>query len=574
MPVLHLDLTACQQHLVRVRISHTPRHPRLVVGLPTWTPGSYLIRDYVRQLEGLAIQQAGQALAPRRMTPSSWHLELPSLEPIEISYTLLAAELTVRTCHLTDAHGFLVLAAVALEIEGERWSDHRLQLTLPPSWQAFVPLPETPGGGWLARDFDQLVDTPIEVGPHRSHAFSVAGIPHRWVSWGQLLHGGDLVENDPLWLEHLERICLACCRLMGVDRPVASAYLFVLHLTDSGYGGLEHDLSSVLQFGRRSLARPDGRNKLLQLVAHEYLHQWNVRRLRPAELTPYRYDQAVVVPSLWFAEGITSYVDQLLPHSAGCCTEADVIAGLGNELSRYLLNQGRRIQSLRASSEEAWVKLYRPDAFSPNSQVSYYLKGAVLALVLDLHLRRHGSGLPIPLRELWASHGAVGRGYREADLIAAFARHAADLADLLPSWLASQEDPPLVAYLAEMGLCLQAKLGDSQGLGCRLEPGPGGPCAVGVQREGPAARAGLTVGDEWLALDGVRLRTPEDAAELLRADLPLHAHQLIFCRDGLVRSTTISPDPPTPERWSLLLDPAATETMAEQRRRWLTLEAP
>ncbi|MCP9805398.1 M61 family metallopeptidase [Cyanobium sp. T1B-Tous] len=577
MPAFHLDLTACHQHLVRVRLSHTPTRPSLGFTLPGWTPGSYLIRDYVRQLEGLTVVQAGQSLEPRRLTPSRWQLELPTLEPLEISYTLLAADLTVRTCHLNGDHGFLALAAVLLELDGERWSPHALQLNLPPDWQAFVPLPppdRAGSEGWVAATFDQLVDTPIEVGPHRSHPFQVAGVPHRWVTWGADLAGVDPLESDPLWLTDLEQVCLACCRLMGVERPAAPHYLFVLHLTDSGYGGLEHDLSTVLQFGRRALARPAGRRKLLQLAAHEYLHQWNVRRLRPAELTPYRYDQAVVVPTLWFAEGITSYVDQLLPHSAGCCTEAEVLEDLGADLSRYLLSPGRQVQSLRASSEEAWVKLYQPDAHSPNSQISYYLKGAVLALVLDLHLRRAGSGLPRVLRELWASHGAVGRGYREADLIEAFARQAPDLAERLPRWLDSCEDPPLQACLADVGLRLQPKLGRSQHLGCRLEAGADGVTLARVAREGPAVRAGLAVGDEWIALNGVRLRGVDDCMELFQPEAPLTAHQLLFCRDGLVRSTTLLPEPPSVESWRLEIVPETAVATAPQRRRWLTLEAP
>jgi predicted metalloprotease with PDZ domain len=402
----------------------------------------------------------------------------------------------------------------------------------------------------------------------------VAGVPHRWVTWGTDLAGADPLDSDPLWLTDLEQVCLACCRLMGVEQPAAPHYLFVLHLTDSGYGGLEHDLSTVLQFGRRALARPGGRRKLLQLAAHEYLHQWNVRRLRPAELTPYRYDRAVVVPTLWFAEGITSYVDQLLPHSAGCCTEAEVLEDLGADLSRYLLSSGRQVQSLRASSEEAWVKLYQPDAHSPNSQISYYLKGAVLALVLDLHLRRAGSGLPQVLRELWASHGAVGRGYREADLIEAFARQAPDLAEQLPRWLASCDDPPLQACLADVGLRLQPKLGRTQELGCRLEAGAGGVTLARVAREGPAVRAGLAVGDEWIALNGVRLRSVDDCMELFRPEAPLTAHQLLFCRDGLVRSTTLLPEPPSVESWQLEIVPETAEATAPQRRRWLTLQTP
>ena len=580
MPELFLDLTACHQHLVRVRLRHTPSHPSLGFSLPGWTPGSYLIRDYVRQLEGLTVMQAGRTIEPRRLTPSRWQLELTSLEPLEISYTLVAAELTVRTCHLDGDHGFLALAAVALELEGERWSPHTLQLSLPVGWQAFVPLPAAAGappadgaaGSWIAHDFDQLVDTPVEVGPHRVHHFSVAAVPHRWVTWGSDLLGADPLESDPLWLSDLEQVCLACCRLMGVEQPPAPHYLFVLHLTDNGYGGLEHDLSTVLQFGRRALARPGGRRKLLQLAAHEYLHQWNVRRLRPAELTPYRYDRAVVVPTLWFAEGITSYVDQLLPHSAGCCPESEVLEDLGADLSRYLLSPGRGVQSLQASSEEAWVKLYRPDAHSPNSQISYYLKGAVLALVLDLHLRRAGSCLPVVLKNLWDSHGVVGRGYRQDDLIQAFARQAPDLAELLPRWLNACEDPPLHASLAEVGLRLQPQHSRSQELGCRLEAGTGGLKLVWVGRDGPAARAGLAVGDEWIALNRVRLRNLEDCMDQFREETPLTAHQLLFCRDGLVRSTSLLPESPAVESWRLEIVPETAEATAPQRRRWLTLE--
>ena len=367
MPLLQLDLRASNQHLVGVCVSHTPTNPILRLSLPAWTPGSYLIRDYVRQLEGLRVNQQGIPQELRRTSPSSWEVGLQNLEPLEIHYQLVATELSVRTCHLTADHGFLALAAVAIQIEGERWNPHGLQLQLPAGWSPYVPLPETGNGskeadGWIAADFDQLIDTPIEVGPHGAHGFSVAGVPHRWVTWGQTLLGDDFIAADPLWLADVERVCQACCALMGVNQPAANHYLFVLHLSENGYGGLEHDSSTVLHYGRKALAKADGRRKLLQLVAHEYLHQWNVRRLRPAELTPYRYGDPVVIPTLWFAEGITSYVDQLLPYAAGLTTAESVLEDLGADLSRYLLSPGRAVQSLLESSQEAWVKLYKSDA--------------------------------------------------------------------------------------------------------------------------------------------------------------------------------------------------------------------
>ena len=575
MPHFHLDLRASHQHLVQVHLRHRPKLPILRLSLPSWTPGSYLIRDYVRQLEGLEIAQGGTSLDVIRTGTSTWQVELPDLSPVDLRYRLVAPELTVRTCHLTSDHGFLALAAVALLIEGERWSRHTISLDLPEGWKGFVPLPPS-AEGWCANDFDALIDAPIEAGPHQEHAFSVAGVPHRWVGWGRDLMGRDLAA-DPQWLVDVERVCLACCRLMGEERPAADSYLFVLHLTADGYGGLEHDNSTVLQFGRRALAKPDGRRKLLQLVAHEYLHQWNVRRLRPAELTPYDYGQAVVVPTLWFAEGITSYVDQLLPHAAGITSQASVLEDLGADLSRYWLTPGRAVQSLKASGEEAWVKLYKSDAHSFNNQISYYLKGAVLALVLDLHLRRHGACLPQVLQALWQSHGRWGRGYGEADLLACFASFCPELRNLLPVWLQSCSDPPLEEYLVDVGLKLVPERASHCDLGATFEA----PMASGsdlrvqrIQRNGPACAAGLMVGDELVAIDRQRVRSTDDLTALLTPDWANQERCFLVCRDQQLRELLVTPAPVGIKAWSLQSDPDATDHQLQARQRWLALQVP
>ena len=291
-PLLHLDLTAARQHLVAARLVFVPRTSPVELRLPGWTPGSYLIRDYVRTVEAVEARQNGSALPCRRTGAASWRLEPRGSAPVEIRYQILAGELSVRTCHLDADHGFLTLAGVAMQVQGERWNAHRLRLTLPEGWQPFLSLPLESEGVWRARDYDQLIDAPLEAGPHPSHAFAVDGVPHRWVTWG-----GDPPATDPAWLTDVERVCRSCCRLMGTERPPSEdPYLFVLHLLEEGYGGLEHDQCTVLQYGRRSLARPDGRRRLLQLVAHEYLHRWNGRRLRPAELTPIDYDGPMLVP--------------------------------------------------------------------------------------------------------------------------------------------------------------------------------------------------------------------------------------------------------------------------------------
>ena len=568
MVEVHLDLNDPQSHLVGVRLRCRPRLRRIRLDLPGWTPGSYLIRDYVRQLEQLSAQQDGQPLLLQRLGPASWSLELdPEAGALEIRYQVMATELSVRTCHVDAEHAFLALAAVVLELEGERWSPHHLSVSLPADWHVFTPLSGGPERGWTARDLDQLLDSPLEAGPHQEHRFALAGVEHRWVTWAGPA-GADrwLLTQIPQLLDDVARVCGSCCALMGVERPAADHYLFVLHLLDEGYGGLEHDDSTVLVYGRSRLLQPEGYRRFLQLVAHEYLHQWNVRRLRPAELTPIDYHRPTPVPSLWFAEGVTSYFDQFLPLAAGLSDQEALLHDLGEDLSRYLLTPGRRVQSLRSSAQEAWVKLYKADAYAADSQVSYYLKGAVVALCLDLHLRQRQSSLPQVLQRLWRSHGAIGRGYSEADLLAAFAQACADLATLLPAWLNGLDDPDLDGYLSCVGVKLEAAMASSPWAGLTVAAEAGGVVAKRVWRHGPAERAGVMVGDELIAIDDRRLRTSDDLAKGLRPDV---TQELLLCRRSQLRRLSLTPLPAQVESYRLVMLESVDAQTLQRREQWL-----
>ncbi|QEY31709.1 M61 family peptidase [Synechococcus sp. RSCCF101] len=569
MVAVELSLEEPGRQLVSVSISWTPHHRRQVLQLPSWTPGSYLIRDYVQWLEDLQLSQNDAPRAVRRIAVNRWQVDLPHLEPLTLRYRIQASELTVRTCHLDRSHGFLALAAVVMEVEGQRWTPHQLSLNLPEDWHAFLPLPERApedGGGWLAADFDALVDTPLELGPHLSQTFEVRGVPHRWVCWSEAPEPG--LPSD--WIALLQAVCDRCCELMGEAAPAAERYLFILHLLEQGYGGLEHDLGSVLQFSWRDLAEADGLRHLLQLAAHEYLHQWNVRRLRPRALVPYDYGGPVITADLWFAEGITSYLDLFLPLHIGQAREADLLSDLGRDLSRYRLTPGRHHQSLSLSSQEAWVKLYRRHDNAADSQVSYYLKGAVVALCLDLHLRRHGQALLTVLRSLWQRFGRHGGGYSREDLISAFAATAADLALLLPIWLDDCEDPDLDGYLADVGLALRPHSAAGAALaGLRVSADGGAPLlARRVERDGAAARAGCLSGDELLALDGWRLRRPEDLDQQLR---PGSRQELLISRRGRLHSLPLHCAESGTGHWTLELNDAAPPDAHRARERWLQL---
>jgi predicted metalloprotease with PDZ domain len=272
------------------------------------------------------------------------------------------------------------------------------------------------------------------------------------------------------------------------------------------------------------------------------------------------------VPSLWFAEGVTSYLDQFLPLTAGLSEPDDLLSDLAEDLSRYRLTPGRGVQSLRESSQEAWVKLYKADAYSADAQVSYYLKGAVVALCLDLHLRRSGGSLMQVLRQLWLSHGRWGRGYSEADLVEAFAQQAPDLAARLPRWLRDLDDPDLDGYLSSVGLVLEAEMASTPWAGVTARQETCGLTAARVVRGGPAEQAGVMVGDELVALDQQRLRTPEDLQRALRTN---RSQTLLIARRSQLRSLVLCAQSPQVERYLLKRGLDATNEQLDAQQRWL-----
>ena len=561
-PHYALDLREPQRHRIQVTLSLTPVRGQLQLQLPCWTPGSYLERDYVRHLEGLWAQQGSQLIEVERSSRHSWTLHgLRPDEPLQVHYAVLGVEASVRTNWLDAESGFLTAAAWALEVEGCRWQPHSLSLQLPPAWQVATSL-QPKANGWQARDYDQLVDAPLALGALQELTFNVGGVPHRWVWQG-------LSQPAPLaaWHEDLHRLCSAVCALLGSSRPVSDAYLFMTRFTAGGYGGLEHDDCTALMFCRREFGTVAGTRRLLQLAAHEYLHQWNVRRLRPRQLRPYRYGGAVLVPELWFAEGVTSYYDQLVLLHAGLCSEEDYLTDLAKDISRLLTTPGRRVQSLLDSGTEAWVKLYRADAHSSNQQVSYYLKGTLVALLLDLHLLARGSGLHGLLQRLWQRFGVAERGYSQADLMAAVAELDPELETLLNGWLTGVDELPLDGYLKTVGLNLTPDTSTVAFSGLHLELVDAQLLVRRVVRDSPGEDAGLSPGDELLAINGERLRRTEQFEQWLQ---PGVEQNLLVCSDGRVRTVPIQPRAPQPSSWSLRIDPQASEAACRLRSHWFS----
>ena len=559
-PTFRLDLRQPQTHRFSVQLNFRAQQVRESISLPSWTPGSYLEREYVRHLEGLQAWVDGQPVRLDRRSRHLWWLDdVPIGAEVELRYSLLAVEASVRTNWLDVETGFLTAAAWAMAVESQRWQPQQVSVLCPQDWQVATSLEPT-AEGWRALNYDVLVDSPFALGDLQELSFSVGGVPHRWV-WQGLQRPAPL-QN---WQEQLPKICAATCALLGAERPVSDDYLFMTRFSANGYGGLEHDDGCALMFSRRELAAATGQRQLLQLAAHEYLHQWNVRRLRPVGLRPYRYGQAVLIPELWFAEGVTSYYDQLIVLQAGLCSEEAYLEDLSKDLSRFLSTPGRHVQSLLESATEAWVKLYRRDAHSDNQQISYYLKGALVSLLLDLHLLAQGQGLHVLLQQLWLRFGRAGRGYSQADIEQLASELDPQLPALLRSWLTGVDDLPLSGYLKSVGLDLCPDPVETPYCGWQLSFSEGQLTISKVDRDSPAELAGLSPGDELLALDAERLRSAEQLNHLL---ITGGSNEVLFCRDGAVRSTELRPSAPQPCRWTLRLDPTASEAACRLRRSW------
>ena len=558
---IHLDLREPECQTVQVSLSWVPETLHQTWQMPVWTPGSYTVRDHVQHLHSLRLECEGRSVPIRRVAPSRWQADLTHLAPLTLRYAVEARHLTVRTCHLDPDLASLCLAGLAMEVEGCRWSPYQLTVSTPESWSVHVPL-DPSGDGWSAADFDALADSPVHAGPFEARHIRVLDHQHQL-----LLIGAPPAGWPPSFQDDVVAVCEATCRLMGTPPPAGDTYQLVLILLEQGYGGLEHDHGTVLHYSWAALEKPEGYRQLLQLIGHEYLHQWNVRRLRPAELRPYHYGSAVISEGLWFAEGITSYFDLALTMLAGHSDRPTYLADLGEELSRVQLTPGRRVQSLSDSAREAWVKLYKATATSRDTQVSYYRLGAATAFCLDVRLRRRNSSLASLLRRLWGSHGISARGYHRTDIQALLAESDPSLSDDLATWLDQPDSLPLDACTQELGLRLDPEMCSSPDPGMTLRDDGGAVLVSRVRPNGPAAKAALVPDDEVIAVHGRRLRRMSDLSCLLRGATPV---PIVYARRGCLAETQLIPDEAV-DRWRLSWDPGASPSQRALRDQWFQI---
>ncbi|GJM20959.1 MAG: peptidase M61 [Planctomycetota bacterium] len=402
-----------QAHRVHVRLQVSDLEGDTVnVSMPVWTPGSYLVREYSRHvLDFAASTPDGAPLAASKTAKNTWEVQLNGAHELVVDYQLYANELSVRTNHVNAEHAFLSPAATFLRVPERDDQPLSVRVETPEDWEVYTELRQRGEGAnasWYAADYDTLVDAPFEIGPHREERFEVNGVPHRLV-----IAGEGVVDTERLATD-LQRVSEEVATIFG-NMPFDD-YTVILVLTDGQGGGLEHKNSNVSMVSRWAFTDDDRYRGLIELLAHEYFHAWNVKRFRPAALGPFDYDAENYTGDLWTAEGITSYFDELSTLRAGFGNVNKYFESRAKAFRNESERPGSGRMSLLESSFDAWIKLYRPDENSTNSAISYYSKGALVCLMLDLRMQRLSEGrvsLRDALRLGWERYTERGVGFPE-----------------------------------------------------------------------------------------------------------------------------------------------------------------
>lgn len=527
--------------------------PRVEVSLPAWTPGSYLVREYSRHLQNFRC-----VLPWEKINKNTWHIHVPTTTTeIVIEYSIYGYDLSVRTSHLDTTHGYFNGACLFLMYGPARQQLHELYLVPPNNhWQITTSL-RAEADYFVAQTFDELVDSPVEMGTHELHNFMVLDKVHQLAIWGKGNYNSSLLVQD------IQHIIETVAALFG-GLPYTN-YLFILHCGDS-YGGLEHKDSTTLLFPRLQFQPTEKYEKFLQLVAHEFFHAWNIKRLRPETLDNFNYNQENYVSVLWFCEGATAYYDELLCYRAGFYNEKRYLNLLSDAITRLENTPGKEVQSLTQSSFDAWIKLYRPDENTNNSSVSYYLKGQIIIWLLDLIIRTHSThSFDTVFQRLWQNYQqSGGKAYSEADLWRVIEAVAGiDLTDFYKKYLTGTTPIPYQDFLTPFGLQLKLQQDAYPYTGLRL--GEDKAIIKFVETNSPAQRSGLAPGDELVALEGYRV-TPKNWLEL--TNLKPAVTVTYFRRDELLESA-LTFGATRPNRYSLHPMTEATPQQRERYERWL-----
>ncbi len=586
-------------HYVEVEAVYpTAGAPQITLMMAIWTPGSYLVREYARNVEDVAARAVGKEETPlkfEKVRKNRWRIETGGAAAVKVTYRVYARELSVQG-NWVDA-GFTLLngAPTFLTLADEKAArPHHVKLMLPTHWaKSFCGLPNAPGNDphhYVAPSYDDLVDCPIYAGNPTVHEFQVDNKPHYLVNEGE---AG--VWDGPRSAQDTQAIVQAQRDFWGF-LPY-DKYVFFNLLTETG-GGLEHKNSTVLMASRWATRKRESYLNWLYLVSHEYFHTWNVKRLRPVELGPFDYENEVHTRSLWIAEGLTSYYDRLFVRRAGLCTQAEVLAGdppsaaggddkTKNDIERLQETHGRLVQPLELASHDAWIKFYRRDENTPNTSISYYTKGAVVGWLLDAKIRettKNAKSLDDVMRLAYQRYSGE-KGFTPAEFRATAAEVAGvDLAAFFTRALDTTDELDYNESLAWYGL----KFADPKGnkskpadakddkpekpekgyLGIETKNEAGRLVVSTVKRQTPGYDAGFNVGDEILAFNNFRVR-PDALGKQMELYRPGDQVSVLIARRDQLQTLDVTLGTEPKNQHKLEVNPEATAEQKQNLEAWL-----
>lgn len=589
-------------HLFEVNcVIATPHPDGQVVTLPAWIPGSYMIRDFAKNVVRIEAEAGGTTVALEKLDKQTWRCA-PCTGPLTLRYEVYAWDLSVRAAHLDTTHGYFNGPSVFLRVAGQDDAPCTVDIVAPEgggyaAWRVATAMPADGApaygfGRYRAANYDELLDHPVEMGEFSLVHFEACGVPHDIAITGRHRADMERLRRD------LKTVCEHHIRFFGEPAPM-QRYVFLVMAVGEGHGGLEHRASTSLLCSRDDLPLPgetkvsEGYREFLELCSHEYFHTWQVKRIKPAAFVPYDLRQENYTRLLWAFEGITSYYDDLALVRSGLISPDAYIESLGQMATRVWRSGGRLKQSVADSSLDAWTKFYKQDENAPNAIISYYTKGALIALALDLTLRRGSDGrcsLDEVMGALWRRYGQTGVGVPEDGVERLAAEISGmDLGAFFDQAVRGTTDLPLADLLADVGIdvCLRpaesqndkgGKLSQKSDKDIAIQGVLGVKTSVAGNNEvriahvfdgGPAQAAGLSAQDVIVAIDGLRVSPGgfDKRVASYRPGATVHIHA--FRRDELMEFQVTLQAPPADTVVLSLRKDADAATLA-RRQAWLS----
>ncbi len=578
-------------HLFEVALTITqPAAEGQSVSLPAWIPGSYMIREFARNIVSISASCEGRKVRLTKLDKHSWRAA-PCKGELQIRYQVYAWDLSVRAAHLDQTHGFFNGTSVFLKVHGKESLPHIVDIQPPEGdayvrWRIATSLPEHKArrhrfGTYIAADYDELIDHPVEMGEFELIHFDAHGVPHEMAITGRV----PKLDKARLAAD-LKKICEAQIAFFEPSSKAApmDRYVFLTLAVGDGYGGLEHRASTALICARNDLPvigqaeMSDAYRGFLGLCSHEYFHTWNVKRIKPAVFAPYDLSEENYTTLLWLFEGFTSYYDDLMLLRAGVIDSGAYLKLIEKTINNVQRGSGRLKQSVAESSFDAWTKYYRQDENAPNAIVSYYAKGSLVALLLDLSIRRDTMGrrsLDDVMRALWRRYGRDfysargGRGVSEQEVEDLFGEITGlNLKPVFDLAVRGTRDLPLVETFAAFGVGMaDRRKGAMPSLAVRTQR-DGSHCKLGAVHEGGAAhKAGLSAGDVLVAIDGLRVTSANLDGLLQRYRVGDQVSVHAFRRDELMQFDLMLEPDAAPH---FALEPREKPVAgAKLRRHWL-----